>query len=154
MNQNPVDERPFEPKLIDETHEGCIAFFAFVPSEIEEGDFDKRWWPTLRGFPLNVNYSSTRQATNSRFALASALYKPDLETFRETETARELTYLNKLGGPYRVRVVLKKGGGMDAFKHRDDKLIASSHGKDFNGTMAQTTMIGIQDDEPVELTNY
>ena len=147
-------KRPFEPKVIDVPQEGRTSFFAFVPNQIEEADFGTKWWPLLEGFPLNILYSSALQSQNIRPVMASALYEPDLRTFRETEATRELTYFNKQGGDYRVRAVLRKAGGLETSKYKGRKLIALAEGPDFDGAMVQTTMIGVQKDERVEVHNY
>lgn len=135
----------FEPMVRDGTEDGQLVFLAGIPSEIEEIDFGKDWWPRLKGFPLNITYSRA-YATG----LTSALYAPDLETFRETEAERELTYRNKLGGAYRVQIV-QKTGGIEARKYRGNRVIALSCGKDFSSAMTQATMIGLQEDEPAEM---
>lgn len=146
----------FEPKKIRRdgfVPEDQIVFFAFLSRQIEEGDFEKKWWPLLDGLPLNILYFSASQGQNKSPAVVSALYEPDLTTFRGTDTTRELTYFNKLGRNCRVRVVLKKAGGMETFKYKGEKLIASASGHDFASAMTQTTMIGIQENEPIQTTN-
>jgi hypothetical protein len=123
-----------------------VLFFAPVPSEIEETDCPKDWWPRLKGFPLNILYMGS-----TKTGMASALYVPDLKTFWETDTGRELTYRNKLGGAYQVHVVLNRTGGIETHKYRGVEEIAVARGKDFDTAMTQTTMIGIQNGEPVDL---
>ena len=145
-------KKSFEPKMVDRTEEDGIAFFAFVPSQIKESDVDKEWWPLLEGFPLNILYASVRQGPNMSVVTASAFYEPDPATFRGTDTARELTYFNKLGGDHRVRVVFNNAGDIETFKYKGENLIAHASGRNFDRAMTQTTMIGTQEDEPAEIT--
>ena len=73
-----------------------------------------------------------------------------LGTFRETKKTRELTYFNREGGTYRVRVVLHRASGrLETFKYKGRKLVACVSGNSFESAMAQTTLVGIEQDEPV-----
>ena len=85
-------------------------------------------------------------------AIITACYEPALATFRETKKNRALTYFNREGGSYSVRVVLnKKSGRLETFKCKGKKLIASASRKSFESAMAQTTLVGIEQDEPVTM---
>jgi hypothetical protein len=82
----------------------------------------------------------------------TASYEPDLATFRETKKTRELTYFNREGGTYSVRVVLDRARGrLETFKYKGKKLIASASGMSFESVMVQTTLVGIYKDEPVRV---
>ncbi len=126
-------------------------FIACVPHQIE-ADWDEKWGPLLAGLPLNIMYASVQRAESdqSKMVGITACYEPDLATFRETKKNRELTYFNREGGTYRVRVLLnKKSGRLETFKYKGKKLIASATGKSFESAMAHTTLVGIERDEPV-----
>ena len=85
----------------------------------------------------------------------TACYEPDLATFRETKKTRELTYFNREGGTYRVRVVINiKSGRLETFKYKGRKVVACASGRDFDSAMVQTTLVGIEKDEPVTVIRY
>lgn len=72
----------------------------------------------------------------------TARYEPDLATFCETEKARELTYFNREGGTYRVRVVMDKASGLlETFKYRGKKLLVYASGLDLDNAMLHTTLM-------------
>jgi hypothetical protein len=126
-------------------------FIACVPQKIE-ADWDEKWGPLLAEFPLNIMYTCVQRAESneSKMLGISACYEPDLATFRETKKTRELTYFNREGGTYLVRVVLDRANGrLETFKYKGKKLIASASGRDFDIAMVQTTLVGIEKDEPV-----
>ena len=126
-------------------------FIACVPQKIE-ADWDEKWGPLLAGFPLNIMYACVQRAESdqSKMLGITACYEPDLATFRETKKTRTLTYCNSEGGTYRVRVVLDRASGrLETFKYKGKKLIASASGRDFESAMVQTTLVGIEKDEPV-----
>jgi hypothetical protein len=130
---------------------GDLRFLGCIPHQIE-ADWDDKWGPLLAGFPLNIQYAAVTPHANKKPAIITALYEPDLDSFRETETARKMTYFNTQGGNFRVEVSLQKGSlRLDTFKYEGEKLIAAATGSDFDTAMLQTTMIGIQKDEPVRL---
>ena len=82
----------------------------------------------------------------------TACYEPDLGTFRETKKTRELTYFNREGGTYRVRVVINRASGrLETFKYKGRKLVACASGLDFESAMVQTTLVGIEKDERVRV---
>jgi hypothetical protein len=79
----------------------------------------------------------------------SSLYQPDLASFAETNGSRKLTYLNKHGGPYTLRVVLNQPDELlQVFKHQGEKLLGYAQGKDFRLAMIQVALLGIEDDKP------
>ena len=126
-------------------------FIACVPHQIE-ADWHEKWGPLLSGFPLNIMYACVQRAESdqSKMLGITASYEPDLATFRETKKTRTMTYRNSEGGTYRVRVVLDRASGrLETFKYKGKKLIASASGKSFESSMAQTTLVGIERDEPV-----
>ena len=128
-------------------------FIACVPHQIE-ADWHEKWGPLLAGFPVNIMYACVQRAKSdqSKMLGITACYEPDLATFRETKKTRELTYFNREGGTYRVRVVLNRASGrLETFKYKGRKLVACASGRDFDSAMVQTTLVGIERDEPVRV---
>jgi len=126
-------------------------FIACVTHQIE-ADWDEKRGPLQAGLPLNIMYACVQRAESdqSKMLGITACYEPDLTTFRETKKTRELTYFNREGGTYRVRVVLNiKSGRLETFKYKGRKLVACASGRDFDSVMVQTTLVGIERDEPV-----
>ena len=127
------------------------SFIACVPHQIE-ADSDEKRGPLLAEFPLNIVYTFVPRESkyNEMLAIITASYEPDLTTFRETKKTRELTYFNREGGTYSVRVVLDRASGrLETFKYKGEKLVACASGQSFDSAMAQTTLVGIERDEPV-----
>ena len=129
-------------------------FIACVPHQIE-ADWHEEWGSLLLGFPVNIVYAlapSAESDQNKILAIITACYEPALATFRETKKTRELTYFNREGGTYRVRVLLnKKSGRLETFKYKGKKLIASASGRDFDSAMVHTTLVGIERGERVSV---
>ena len=126
-------------------------FIACIPHEIE-ADWHEKWGPLLAGFPVNIMYACVQRAESDQTKMLgiTACYEPALGTFRETKKTRELTYFNRGGGIYRVRVVLDRASGrLESFKYKGKRLIATASGRDFDSAMVQTTFVGIDRDEPV-----
>ena len=126
-------------------------FIACVPQKIE-ADWHEKWGPLLAEFPLNIVYACVQRAESdqSKMLGITACYEPDLATFRETKKTRELTYFNREGGTYRVRVVLNRASGrLESFKYKGKRLIATASGRDFESAMVHTTLVEIERDEPV-----
>ena len=130
------------------------SFIACVPQKIE-ADWDKKWGPLLAGFPLNIVYTFVPRESkySEMLAIITACYEPDLATFRETKKTRTMMYRNSEGGIYRVRVVLNRASGrLETFKYKGEKLVACASGLNFESAMVQTTLVGIERDEPVTVT--
>ena len=128
-------------------------FIACIPHEIE-ADWHEKWGPLLAGLPLNIMYACVQRAESDQTKMLgiTACYEPALGTFRETKKTRELTYLNREGGIYRVRVVLNiKSGRLETFKYKGRKLVACASGRDFDSAMVHTTLAGIEQDEQVTM---
>ena len=126
-------------------------FIACVPQQIE-ADWNTKWGSLLAGFPTNITYACVQRAESEQTKMLgiTACYEPDVATFHETEKARELTYFNRGGGKYSVRVVLDRmSGRLETFKYKGRKLIANASGMSFESVMTQTTLVGIERDEPV-----
>lgn len=131
-------------------------FIACVPQKIE-ADWDEKWGPLLAEFPLNIMYACVQKAESdqSKMLGITACYEPDLATFRETKKTSELTYFNREGGTYRVRVALDRASGrLETFKYKGRKLVASASGVSFESVMVHTTLVGIERDEPVTVIRY
>ena len=128
-------------------------FIACVPHQIE-AEWHEKWGPLLSGFPINITYACVQKAESdqSKMLGITASYEPDLATFRETKKTRELTYFNREGGTYRVRVVLNKASGrLETFKYKSKKLVACASGLNFESAMVHTTLVGIEKDEMVRV---
>jgi hypothetical protein len=129
-------------------------FIACVPHQIE-ADWHEKWGPLLAGFPLNIVYALAPRAEsdqNKILGIITVRYEPDLASFCETKTTRTMTYCNSEGGTYRVRVVLDRASGrLTTFKYKGEKLVAQASGRDFQSAMLHTTLIGIEEDEPVRV---
>ena len=126
-------------------------FIACVPQKIK-ADWDEKWGPLLAVFPVNIMYACVQKAESAQSKMLgiTACYEPDLATFRETKKTRELTYFNREGGTYSVRVVLDRASGrLETFKYKGKKLLAQAIGQDFDSAMVHTTLVGIEQDEPV-----
>jgi hypothetical protein len=124
-------------------------FIACVPHQIE-ADWDEKWGPLLAGFPLNIVYACVQRAESNRKTpeIITTCYEPQLATFRETKKTRKLTYFNREGGTYSVRVVLNRASGrLETFKYKGEKLVGQASGRDFENVMVQTTLVGIEKDE-------
>jgi hypothetical protein len=129
------------------------SFIACVPQQIQ-ADWGEKWGPLLAGFPLNIMYACVQRAESdqSKMLGITACYEPDLATFRETKKTRTMTYCNSEGGTYRVRVVINRASGLlQTFKYKGKKLIANASGRNFDSAMVQTTLVGIERDEPVRV---
>jgi hypothetical protein len=130
------------------------SFIACVPHQIE-ADWDEKWGPLLAGLPLNIVYAFAQKAKSDQHKvpeIITACYQPALATFRETKKTRELTYFNREGGTYSVRVVLDRASGrLETFKYKGKKLIANASGNSFDSAITQTTLVGIEKDERVRV---
>jgi hypothetical protein len=149
MSEKQSEDQPrqfFKPQQTEVTKEDKIQF-GFIPDEITEADFGKEWWPQLEGFPKNIMYASIRRGEGERLVAGSTLYEPYLESFCETESARELAYRNKYGGNHWVQVLLKKSGAIEIFKYNGEELIAVASGKELDSVMRNATMVGLHDGE-------
>ncbi len=130
------------------------GFIACIPHQIE-ASWDGEWGPRVAGFPLNIVYMLVRKSKldeNKILGAIAACCEPGLAAFRETKKTREMTYFNREGGTYRVRVVLDKASGLlETFKYRGKKLLACASGPDFDNAMLHTTLMGIEKHEPVRV---
>jgi hypothetical protein len=74
----------------------------------------------------------------------------DLATFRETKKTRKMTYFNREGGAYSGRVGLDRTSGrLETSEYKGEKLVACASERDFDSATVQTTLVGIDRDEPV-----
>jgi hypothetical protein len=140
--------KPFEPKITERFGAGR-DFIAFIPYQIEPDEYEK-FGPLLAGFPRNILLPHVHRTKSGEIlGVAGALYEPDAATFVETQEHRELTYINKAGGPYMLKVVLKSDGSLEALKYKGKKVVAGAAGREFDRAMFQVGLIGIAPDEPV-----
>jgi len=142
--------KPFEPKITKRSGAGR-DFIAFIPDQIDP-ERDTGFSPRLAGFPFNIMLPQVvRTGSGEVVGVAASLYEPDAVTFVETEKRRELTYLNKAGGPYTLKVVLRADGSLEALKYKGKKVVAGAAGREFDGAMFQVGLMGIAADEPVSI---
>ena len=121
------------------------GFLATVPCRI--GTEETNFPPQFAGLPVNIVYS---QVGHKGFAIAC--YEPDTETFSETESTKEMVYVNEHGGEYSVKVRLNKAtGAVEAIKYRGEEVVSIAEGPDFDSAMLQTSMMGLQPGERVSL---
>jgi hypothetical protein len=130
---------------------GFIANIPYVIGADGTRDYD----PRLVGLPVNILYTYLSRTAGRLAGAISALYKPDIATFHETERTKELTYRNSHGGDYRVLVCLDKGTGkIETTKYRGDTPVCHASGPDFDSAMTHTTLGGIHPDERVRLLKF
>jgi len=124
-------------------------FIAFVPDQIDPTQ-DTEFGPRFAGFPFNIMLSHVvRAGSEDVLRVIASLYEPDAASFVEAEDCRSLTYLNKAGGAYTLKVALKPDGSLEALKYKGKKVVAAAAGKGFDGAMFQVGLMGIAPDEPV-----
>jgi hypothetical protein len=139
---------PFEPK-VTKRFGAAGDFIGFVPYQIKP-DQDEKFGPLLAGFPRNIMLPRVHRSKSGEvLGVAASVYEPDVVTFVEMEERRELTYLNKAGGPYTLKVVLKADGSIAALKCKGTKVVAAAAGKEFDRAMFQVGLMGIAPDERV-----
>lgn len=115
-------------------------FTGFVPHRL---DLEER--PELSDFPLNVLFANFF-VKEGYVHSASALYEPDLESYREHGEGRSLNYKN----PYREEDELKitrteKGWSGEKVIHGETVLIAN--GVEWQGFFSHLTMNGLSKGE-------
>ena len=121
------------------------GFLATVPCRI--GTEETNFPPQFAGLPVNIVYSHVGQK-----GFAIACYEPDANLFSETESTKEMVYVNEHGGEYSVKVRLDKiSGAMETVKYRGAEVVSIAEGPDFESALLQATMMGLQPGEPVSL---
>ena len=123
---------------------------AFIPYRIEPDQYE-RFGPLLAGFPRNILLPRVQRSKSGEvFGIVASLYEPDPLTFVETDKCRELTYRNKAGGLYTLKVVLNTvDGSLEARKYKGEKLVACAFGNEFTQSMLHVGLMGVATDEPV-----
>ncbi len=129
-------------------HRGPV-FIETVPHQIE-AEWDSTLAPRLAGFPVNLLYVSVRKHL-FRKRIASCCYLFDPASYIEDSDKREMTYFPRMKSRSRVKVEYHKNkGSWETLKYKGDKLVALALGPEFDGAMMQTTVIGLQPDEPID----
>jgi hypothetical protein len=130
------------------TNKEPFTFIANIPMPIE-AEWNRQY-AYLAGFPLNLVYSGQRTAHAGEAPhVAAACYWFDPGTYREDEVIREMWYRPHEDSPYAIRVTVRKDTGeWDTFKYSGEELLYVAHGADFRSAMLQTTLVGLQPDEP------
>ncbi len=80
--------------------------YAFIPNRLTVAHRFE-----LNVFPLNVLFCSKR-TENGREISASALYEPDLSSYREKENVQSMNYFNKYGREWALRIEYNKLTGV------------------------------------------
>jgi hypothetical protein len=125
-------------------------FLGPIPNQINP-ERDAKFGPRFAGFPVNILLPHIHRSKSGEvFGIVAALYEPDAATLVETVESRSLTYLNKAGGPYTLKVVLRKADdSLEALKYKGEKVVAEAAGREFNRAMFQVGLMGVGLDEPV-----
>ncbi len=124
-------------------------FIANIPYQIE-ADWDSDFGPRLAGFPLNLMYTGVR-GNGRDGGVESCSYWFDPGSYAQSSDKREMTYLPRVKSPYRVKVEYHKNGNFwRTLKYKSEILIVEAQGVDFEGAMVQTTLCGLQPDEPTD----
>jgi len=145
--------KPFEPK-VTKRFGAARDFIAFIPDQIDP-ERDKGFAPGLAGFPFNILLPGVHRSRSGEvLKVVAAIYEPDAASFVEAEDCRSLTYLNKAGGPFTLKVVVKADGSLEALKYKGKKAVAGAAGKGFDGAMFQVGLMGIAPDEPVSFVKH
>jgi hypothetical protein len=75
-------------------------------------------------------------------------YWPDLATFVEDASTRQMMYAAGAASAYSLRVVFHKRGALwETFKYRDAELVGYSRGGTFAEAMSNAALLGPQPDE-------
>ncbi len=129
-------------------------FLANIPRQIE-AEWNLRY-AYLAGFPLNIVFTGRRPSDEAAQPyLVAACYWFDFRTYEEDEELREMCYYPNEESPYCLRVSVRKDTGVwETFKYRDEELVCSASGATFEAAMMQTTIIGLQPDEPESDPSY
>jgi hypothetical protein len=125
-------------------------FAAFIPRQIEP-ERDMKYGLHLAGFPVALLLQRVQpMEAGAKAVIVAAVYEPATSTFVETEQSRELTYLNKAGGKYTIKIILDEANGsVQAFKYKGEEIVAIAAGRDFDSAIIQIGLMGIAPDEPV-----
>ena len=120
------------------------GFTAYVPFNLEvEGR------PELSLFPRNVAFSKKKNV-DGKTIMGSALYEPDLETFRVWQGKVSLRYHNIHGG--NCWLVIEYGPKYEYVgkKYINDKCVWESSGPGWKMFFVHFTMLGLADGERCE----
>jgi hypothetical protein len=117
----------------------------FVPSRLE---IKER--PELNVFSLNVAFASYT-GKNGKIIMGTALYEPDIESFKQEPDKVSMGYHNAYGGNCRLLIEynpLKKSYLGQKFVN--DKLVWESTGVEWRMFFFHFTMLGLSDGERCE----
>jgi hypothetical protein len=114
--------------------------FGFVPKRLAIEDR-----PELDDFPFNVLYVNFFNRGGVNYS-ATALYSPDLESYRKEEEGRSLDYRNIYGEEDRLTIT-KKEEGWWGQKFIKDKWVLIAEGKEWNQFFVQLTLPGLSKGE-------
>ena len=103
------------------------------------------------GFPWLLRYIGRRPALTGNQGLRTyeASYWPKMTTYRESGTAKQLTYVSYDGVAFCVHVLQDKATGRwDVFKCYGDRLISHVSGRNYAEAMILASGVGLHPEEP------
>ena len=114
--------------------------FAFVPHRL---DIEGR--PELSDFPFNVLYVSWKRV-NGVDVSGTAVYYPELDTYRLAVDARVMNYRN-IYGRENLLVITKYADKWEGVKIINDKRVITAFGINWQQFFVQLTAFGLSDGE-------
>lgn len=118
------------------------VFFGFIPHPLE---IDER--PDLRVFPFNVLFAQYK-VEDGKTIMGSALYEPDLGSFRQEGEKSSMHYHNIYGG--KSWLVIEFDSAKKSYlgkKTVDDKNAGMAIGAEWNMFFAHFTALGLTNGE-------
>ena len=112
-----------------------------------EAHWDPVYGPRLTGFPVNICYADLRGAHGPDHA--TCYFDP--RTFSEDSKQRRMRYYPKREILFWVEVVISKiSGSIEVRKYRREGLVSAAAGRDFRTALIDTTVSGLEEDEPAD----
>jgi len=126
-------------ELANKAVEGGVLY-GFVPHRLEiEGR------PELNNFSFNILFMKFKEE-NRKSIRGSAVYEPDLSTFKDENGKQSMLYKNSYGGSGRVKIVYCEGK-WSGDKFIDGKCVGSAVGPEWQGFFVHLTMLGLSNGE-------
>ncbi len=114
--------------------------FGFIPHRLEIKERTE-----LNNFSFNILFKQYKQK-NGETISGTALYEPDLATFKEKNGKQSMLYKNSYGGTGRVKIVYSNGK-WSGYKFIDGKCVGSASGPEWHGFFIHLTMLGLSNGE-------
>ncbi len=112
----------------------------FVPHRLE---IKER--PELNNFSFNILFMKWKVELGKTIS-GSALYKPDLATFKDKNGKQSMLYKNSYGGTGRVKIMYSNGK-WSGDKFVNGKRVGSANGPEWHGFFIHLTMLGLSNGE-------